>query len=179
MSDRLSSSRESAPELRRVYVCAAIEEERIVASLNQAASHLSAAKQDYHLTLRFIDSLSSMQLNCLMEAVGTICGSRQPFELTLAGPGFFPGVAWCGLELSPALMDLQGAIERAVLELGLPSADYDYNPHITLARLKPSSTAEISPVAAQSWLVEALEIRQSKEAAAGSKLLERVGLGSV
>ena len=175
MAESLIDSNERDPRFKGVYICIAIETEEVIAALDEASSRLPKAKRDYHLTLRFIKSLSPAQLKSLTEAVAAICGSCQPFELTLANPGSFPGVAWYGLKPSPELAELQTAVDRAVLTAGLPPADYDYSPHITLARIKSPSQADLLPVEPRSWLVEALEIRQSKKAASGSDLIERIG----
>ena len=55
-------------------------------------------------------------------------------------------------------MALQAEIDQAGLELGLEGADYAYNPHITLAKVRDEARAVEAPV--RTWRVEELEIRQ-------------------
>ena len=174
--ERLARPYETAAGLKRIYVCIAVEEPTVVAALKEAAGRLPTDKTDYHLTLRFIRNLSPKQLDSLAETVSDIGRRSRPFELTLDKPGFFPGVAWYGLESSPELSVLQAEIDKAVLALELPAADYQYNPHITLARLKAGAAAELAAQPPLSWRVEALEIRQSKAGEAGSRTLYRIGL---
>ena len=154
------TNNEKEPSLKGVYAGITINEADIVAALHQAGQYLSPKESTYHITLRFIHSIERLKLPELIEAIRTICGSHESFKLTLSSPGFFPeGIAYYGIETSPALMVLQADIDRAVIDFGLPVADYIYNPHITLA--KRVTEPKIIAVPAETWLVDSLEIRQS------------------
>lgn len=174
--EELARAYEADGGLKRIYVCVAVQEPTVVAALEKAAGRLSTEKTDYHLTLRYIRQLLPAQLPRLAEAVAEIGRRSQPFELSLGRPGSFPGVAWYGLKPSAQLMTLQTEIDEAVLALEVPTADYRYNPHITLARVK-TAEPEILCQPSLSWPVETLEIRQSKTGQAGSRTLYRVRLG--
>jgi 2'-5' RNA ligase len=71
-----------------------------------------------------------------------------PFTLTLRGAGHFPPgkeprVLWVGMEKNQALAELQEQVERAVVAAGFPAEPRRFSPHITLARLKYSTPAEV------------------------------------
>jgi 2'-5' RNA ligase len=52
----------------------------------------------------------------------------------LEGLGFFEGVFFAGVRLSPELIALQGSVVAATSECGFKPEDRPYRPHITLAR---------------------------------------------
>ena len=156
----ISRSAEVDNFIKKVYICISIKDAGTLNSLRFASRDLPVKKDDdYHLTLRFIHEIEKTSLTGLIEDIKWICNYYEPFALTLASPGSFPGVAWYGVEPSSPLMELQADIDRVALNLGLPSADYSYNPHITLARVKEEP--DILQAAPKTWRVDDLEIRQS------------------
>lgn len=95
--------------------------------------------EQLHLTLRFIGECDRAAADVLADALAEVI--FQPFELCLRGVGQFPPrgqarVLWAGVAPSPALVQLQAAVEAAVRSAGQPAEDKPFSPHITLARLK-------------------------------------------
>src|SRR5579859_852620 len=95
--------------------------------------------ENLHLTLRFVGEASERDAAQLDEALFGI--ERPPFELQVSGCGIFaqrrgPEAVWIGVASTPPLVDLQAAIERAVVRAGFAPEEKRFRPHITLARLK-------------------------------------------
>ena len=155
--------------LKRIYACIPIKDSAVIEALRSASRNLPPKSGGHHLTLRFIHQIDREVLLQWSAEIERICERHEPFELALDGPGFFPeGVIWYsvkspeafeeGIDHPQSLMALQAEIDWAVLELGLEEADYVYNPHITLAKVKNEARAVEAPV--RTWRVEELEIRQ-------------------
>lgn len=108
---------------------------------------------DMHCTLRFVGEMSDEALMRLEYELSQI--SFHPFQLTIQGVGTFPPfdpyhpptVLWAGLDAPPALFTLQREVEAAVQRAGAVAELRPYHPHVTLARLRSSSTSDL-----QMWL---------------------------
>lgn len=96
------------------------------------------AKDDYHLTLRFIGDVDGRTAREFAEEVARIdCAT---FQLQLSGLGAFggndPHNVWVGVVPSPELDALARAHDRAARNVGIKPDKHPYRPHVTLARLK-------------------------------------------
>jgi 2'-5' RNA ligase len=102
--------------------------------------------EDYHITLRFIGDVEGHVADEIANALDRV--RRPAFTLTLSGVGAFggrkPHAVWAGVAASPDLTALQGEIERICQRLGLASDPRKFMPHVTLARLRNSSPAEVA-----------------------------------
>jgi 2'-5' RNA ligase len=92
-----------------------------------------------HLTLRFVGEADERDAAVLDEALSAI--ERPSFDLQVTGCGIFaqrrgPEAVWIGVTSTPPLVDLQAAVERAVVRAGFAPEEKRFRPHITLARLK-------------------------------------------
>jgi RNA 2',3'-cyclic 3'-phosphodiesterase len=93
--------------------------------------------ESLHITLKFIGEQTPEQVAAIAQHLRKIEGA--PFEINLAGYGFFPTptaprVFWIGIHAGPALADLAKQIDAAVGELGVPREARAFSPHLTLAR---------------------------------------------
>jgi RNA 2',3'-cyclic 3'-phosphodiesterase len=100
-----------------------------------------------HLTLRFMGDADENLFQDIRRTLGEVRGA--PFQLTLTGKGHFPPgreprVLWVGMEKNRALDKLQERVERAVIAVGIPAETRRFSSHITLARLRNGSPAEVS-----------------------------------
>jgi 2'-5' RNA ligase len=102
--------------------------------------------ENYHITLRFIGDVEGHVADEIANALDRV--RRPSFSLSLSGVGAFggrkPHAVWAGAAASPDLTALQGEIERICQRLGLPSDPRKFMPHVTLARLRNSSPAEVA-----------------------------------
>lgn len=102
--------------------------------------------ENYHLTLRFIGDVEGHVADEIANALDRV--RRRSFQLTLSGVGAFgskkPHALWAGVLASPDLNALQGEIERICQRLGLPPDPRKFTPHVTIARLRNVSPAEVA-----------------------------------
>jgi 2'-5' RNA ligase len=104
--------------------------------------------EQIHLTLKFLGNVSSLQIRDREAVLRPLGQATAAFELRVDKAGCFPEhraprVIWMGLtgELD-SLRHLQSQIERAVQGWGDVGEDHPYNPHLTLARVKPAGPRE-------------------------------------
>jgi RNA 2',3'-cyclic 3'-phosphodiesterase len=102
--------------------------------------------ENYHLTLRFIGDIDDSLAHEIAGMLGRV--RRGAFELRLDGLTSFGGrkpralVATVGA--NPALMELQAENERILQRLGLEPEGRKYTPHVTLARLRDTSSWDVA-----------------------------------
>lgn len=102
-----------------------------------------------HLTLEFLGDTPPERAELLRLALPEVVAQHQPFQLRTAGLGVFPNqrrprVLWLGLH-GPVhrLETLQQSINGVVRQLGFPAGEGDFNPHITLGRVRNSGTPTV------------------------------------
>jgi len=93
---------------------------------------------DYHLTLKFLGEVTPNIKDKLVENLKKI--KFNDFDLSLNKISFFPDenhirVVWVGLKNNKPLIELQSRIEEALKEFSFKK-DFDFVPHLTLARVK-------------------------------------------
>jgi 2'-5' RNA ligase len=102
--------------------------------------------ENYHLTLRFIGDVEGHVADEVANALDRV--RRPAFDLSLCGVGAFgsrkPHSIYAGVSPAPGLTALQGEIERICTRVGVPSDQRKFTPHVTLARLRSSSPAEVA-----------------------------------
>jgi 2'-5' RNA ligase len=102
--------------------------------------------ENYHVTLRFIGDVDDVIAHEVASMLGKV--RRPPFELHVADLQAFGGrkpralVAMLGP--AQALMELQAEHERLMQRVGLAPEGRKYTPHVTLARLRESSSRQVA-----------------------------------
>ncbi|MCU0831499.1 MAG: RNA 2',3'-cyclic phosphodiesterase [Rhizobiaceae bacterium] len=100
--------------------------------------------ENYHITLRFIGDIDDRAADDLAEALERI--NAPAFPLSVRGLSVFgsknPHALIACVEPHPALLTLQGDIDRLCQRLGLAPDPRRFTPHITLARLKNAKPAD-------------------------------------
>jgi RNA 2',3'-cyclic 3'-phosphodiesterase len=91
-----------------------------------------------HVTLKFIGETSPEQAEKIKSMLAAV-PLPAPILMNFRGLGFFPNerrprVLWSGIEGGPGLAALAGAIETALIPLGIPREERAFSPHLTLAR---------------------------------------------
>lgn len=120
------------------------------------------ASENFHLTLRFIGEVSSVQAEEIDHALAAI---RTPaFDLNLAGVGVFAkagraAALWVGTDRTPALDHLQTKIETALRRTGLEPERRRFAPHVTLARLDNAPEVKIAAYVQAHNLFRAAPVR--------------------
>jgi 2'-5' RNA ligase len=102
--------------------------------------------ENYHLTLRFIGDVDDDVAQEVASVLGRV--RRKGFELRLDGLSSFgskkPRAVVAAVAPQPAVMELQADQERLMQRVGLEPEGRKYKPHVTLARLRDSSSWEVA-----------------------------------
>ena len=102
--------------------------------------------ENYHLTLRFIGDVDDMVAGEVASLLGRV--RRGSFELHLAGLGSFggrkPRAVVANVAPTQQLIEVQAEQERLMQRIGLEPEGRKYTPHVTLARLRESSSRDVA-----------------------------------
>ena len=107
------------------------------------------APENIHITLKFLGDVLPRQMDDIKAALASVVPRHTQFRLTATDLGVFPNlnrpsVLWVGLQGEMTqLQALRDDVERVVAPLGFPTESRAFSPHLTLARLKEPSRAEV------------------------------------
>ena len=103
--------------------------------------------ENYHLTLRFIGDVDDDDRARGRLAARSASGAST-FELQIDGLTSFggnkPRAVVAAVTPVPSLMELQAEHERLMQRIGLEPEGRKYTPHVTLARLRDSSSRDVA-----------------------------------
>jgi RNA 2',3'-cyclic 3'-phosphodiesterase len=120
--------------------------------------------EDDHVTLRFIGDVDDTLAREVAFLLGKV--SRPPLELRLNGLSSFggrrPRAVIATLAQTPGLMELQAEHERLMQRVGLEPEGRKFTPHVTLARLRDSSSRQVADYLATRPFLEPLPFRVSR-----------------
>jgi len=102
--------------------------------------------ENYHVTLRFIGDIDDAMAREIASVLGQV--RRRGFELKFGGLSSFGGkrpraVIAVVPPVAP-LVELQAEHERIMQRVGLEPEGRKYSPHVTLARLRDSSSRQVA-----------------------------------
>ncbi|RUT29380.1 RNA 2',3'-cyclic phosphodiesterase [Arsenicitalea aurantiaca] len=104
-------------------------------------------KDNYHITLRFIGDVDHVTADEVADGLDRLSNSMA-FDIRLTHLGAFgshkPHSLYAGVELDSSLMRLQAAQERLLQTVGLAPEGRKFIPHVTLARLRGTQSAEVA-----------------------------------
>ena len=100
------------------------------------------ARENLHLTLRFIGEVSDVETDDIHAALYRV--RSLPFVLKLGGAGVFssgsrPRNVWIGVQDRTPIVSLKSDIDRALGSAGFGTDGRKYIPHVTVAKLKGRS----------------------------------------
>lgn len=102
--------------------------------------------ENYHLTLRFIGDIDVTVAQDVASILDRV--NRSSFELRLDGLSSFggrkPRALVANVAPSQSLLELQAELDRLMQRVGLPPEGRKYTPHVTLARLRDSSSRQVA-----------------------------------
>lgn len=102
--------------------------------------------ENYHVTLRFVGDVDDMVAREVASMLGTV--RRIPFELRFDALASFggrrPRALIATFAATPALLELQAEHERIMRRVGLEAEGRKFTPHVTLARLRETSSREVA-----------------------------------
>jgi 2'-5' RNA ligase len=106
------------------------------------------APESIHLTLKFLGNISTGKIDVIKEVLKTAGHGIAPFQLSTDELGTFPNlrqprVLWLGLTGDlESLLSLQQRVDKALVDIGFAKEDRPFAPHITIARIRESTTRE-------------------------------------
>jgi 2'-5' RNA ligase len=107
--------------------------------------------ENYHITLRFIGDVDDDVAHEVVSILSRI--ERKSFELRLEGLSSFggrkPRAVVANAVTIPALMELQAEQDRLMQRVGLEPEGRKYTPHVTLARLRETSSRQVADYLAE------------------------------
>jgi 2'-5' RNA ligase len=123
----------------------------IALALSQYRGGLPGARwvepDNYHVTLRFIGDIDDAMARDVVSALGE-ARRRAPLALALDRLASFggerPRALFARVEPSADLGDLQAEHERLMRRIGLAPEKRKFTPHVTLARLRDASAANVA-----------------------------------
>ncbi|MBW2988941.1 RNA 2',3'-cyclic phosphodiesterase [Candidatus Woesearchaeota archaeon] len=100
--------------------------------------------ESFHITLKFLGKVPEERAEEAKKRLKKV--SFRPFKLKLDKIGVFPSedyirVIWVGVKPSEEVMRLQEGVETALKDLKIKK-DFEFKPHITLARVKSVTEKE-------------------------------------
>lgn len=102
--------------------------------------------ENYHVTLRFIGDVDARTANEVADTLARI--NRRAIPVQIDGLGSFggkkPHSVWARIVPNADLMDLQAEQERKLQRLGLPAEARRFTPHVTVARLRGTSSRDVA-----------------------------------
>ena len=120
--------------------------------------------ENYHLTLRFIGDVDDMIAHEVASLLGRV--RRGAFDLHLEGLTSFggrkPRAVVATVAPEQALLDVQAEHERLMRRIGLEPEGRKYLPHVTLARLRTSSSRDVAEYLAARGLFRTSPFRVSR-----------------
>jgi 2'-5' RNA ligase len=120
--------------------------------------------ENYHLTLRFIGDVDDATAREVAWLLGQV--RRREFELSFEGLTSFggrrPRAVVATLAQTPSLMELQAEHERLMQRVGLEPEGRKYTPHVTLARLRDSTSRQVADYLASRPLMRPLPFAVSR-----------------
>jgi 2'-5' RNA ligase len=120
--------------------------------------------ENYHVTLRFIGDVDDVVAQEVASMLGVV--RRTEFELRFDALTSFggrrPRALVATLGPTQALMDLQAEHERLMRRVGLDAEGRKFTPHVTLARLRESSSRQVADYLSARVLFGLLPFRVSR-----------------
>ena len=102
--------------------------------------------ENYHLTLRFVGDVDDVVAHEVASLLGKV--RRGAFELRLDGLSSFggrkPRAVVASIAPAQPVVELQAEHERLLQRVGLEPEGRKYTPHVTLARLRDSSSRQVA-----------------------------------
>lgn len=104
-------------------------------SLEGAAGLRVVARQNLHITLKFIGAAKASAVPGIVNVMQQALANQRSFELQLQGAGRFESALWLGVAPNATLTPLAAKLNEALAPLGFAPETKPFRPHLTLARL--------------------------------------------
>jgi len=116
--------------------------------------------ENYHVTLRFIGDVDDAMAREIASVLGQV--KRRRFALRFDGVSSFggrrPRAVIAAIPPIPLLIELQAEHERIMQRVGLEPEGRKYSPHVTLARLRDSTSRQVADYLATRGTLSSLSL---------------------
>ncbi|MBE0425519.1 MAG: RNA 2',3'-cyclic phosphodiesterase [Nitrospirae bacterium] len=97
--------------------------------------------ENIHITLKFLGNTPDVLLPKIKSSLSDIISYYKPFYIKIYGTGVFPNrkhprVIWVGVKNTDILAKIKNGIEESMESLGYQKEDKEFNPHLTLGRVR-------------------------------------------
>ena len=130
-----------AIELNEVAHRAAEEMSRYIGLENFIGINL-VKPENMHITLKFLGYIDPNNLNSIITKISSVAKTHKPFKLKLTEVGCSPNsasprVLWIsGTNHDEVILSIKRELEKELDSLGYPKDHRDFDPHMTIARIK-------------------------------------------
>ena len=123
-------------------------------------------RETVHLTLVFVGDVAEPAVEILRRAASKVHAARFCLNLDRLGCWRHNGIVWAGCAASPPLVELAARLAGNLSGSGLPLAQREFAPHLTL--LRNARCAALPALAAIDWPVTEFVLVESRRSAAGA-----------
>lgn len=133
---------------KRIFVAAKIyPSKKIIEGINSIKTFLYDEKikwvnpNNFHITLKFLGDTNESLIDEFNNRLSEICRTIKSDTIEIKNFGTFPQrkrpkVLWFGIENYDILNKLHKKIDENFVKLGIKSENRDFNPHLTIGRVK-------------------------------------------
>lgn len=99
-------------------------------------------EENFHYNLKFFGDLTESELKKVISSTQKVVSSAKSFEIEIENICAFPTpasprVLWIGMKKGASeIKSLAESLEKAYSSIGIPSEEREFQPHLTLCRLK-------------------------------------------
>lgn len=99
------------------------------------------ARENLHLTLKFLNDISEEEENKIIDIIKTTAQQYAIFKTALQDLGAFPNeknlrIIWAGLGNQEQFRKIAKELEEKINKLGIPKEERSFKAHITIGRIK-------------------------------------------
>jgi len=99
------------------------------------------ARENLHLTLKFLNDISEEEENKIIDIIKTTAQQYAIFKTALQDLGAFPNeknlrIIWAGLDNQEQFRKIAKGLEERINKLGIPEEERSFKAHITIGRVK-------------------------------------------
>ena len=106
--------------------------------IKESKSGNFTAKENFHLTLKFIGEVNKSKLENIKECIDKVAINHNDFKFKFNNLGEFPRgnkkIIWIGLQANEKLYNLYLNLEETLSAIGIKKEDREFKPHITIGR---------------------------------------------
>lgn len=117
--------------------------------LKSSAADVKWVKPDnIHLTLKFLGETKEEQIEPIKKILNGLAEKFKVFKTEITGLGSFPSlksprVIWIGLNNISVILEMVKLLEEELDKLGFPKEKRDFQPHLTLGRVRSPKNIDI------------------------------------